>query len=833
MADNAKDYILSILARLQGQQAVTSGLTGIGDSAKQVGTTLEETGKKTQDFADVLNKATSRALLVAPVWLALRAGMLLVLDTIKLMINANLDLEVSLANIQTTLRGSAQSIQSQSNAIKELIISIRSPISGKELGVAFVELNKVLQDTATSMIAFKSAEVLMADTGLSAKEAGSLLAKTYNELGNTMDATLTTAEKFQKITDILVYTTKTQGVDIKDLAQGYSKLAPFLTGTSDKFEDVITLLGFLSTHFIEGGRAGQSLATELVNIQKNSKALAEAFHIQLNPKDLMSIIGTFREIGEQIQATGKISNEQSLAISKVFGGARTSSPVRESVANIERLVDALDNAKEHATGFAEKTKTIIEHTTIEQFKELMKVIGDLSNTFATPFGDSFVKLLENVNHYLISIRPNIEGLGVGIAYLAELNGRLSPVMQVLTALNGGKVELPRSFTAFVDEYIKNSQKLAEEEKKRASVSAGIPEQDNQHTNSIKEETMYTKELGNMLSAMGVNESQILVFKLQQLQAMKDSLDPAYYELKLETLKYQQAVAILKEREKATKELEKEQTLVGRKDELEYIKESGALLSALGADESQVLAIKIQELEANNSILDAGQKQIELDKLHFQQVVAVAKAREQEGLAQASFAVQYAQADEFDRAKLKRLQELRNLSTETVVGKLNQSPFDADIIEKNLSKFSKETQIAIGQALTARLHLPGEPLGGLTTLPTEELKQLSTGASAFWDEWENRKQSALASWSRDFATTVKGAFGEANPFGANAENQPFNPKTMEKRMTIDPIAINLHIDSEKMSGEEIADAVSRAVKVEIVKKSNLDKIANHTLNEYQQ
>ena len=104
----------------------------------------------------------------------------MVLDTIKLMINANLELETSMANIQTTLRGSAQSIQIQSNAIKELIISMRSPLSGKELGEAFIELNKVLQDTATSYIALKSAETLSVTTGLQAKEAGSLLAKTYN-----------------------------------------------------------------------------------------------------------------------------------------------------------------------------------------------------------------------------------------------------------------------------------------------------------------------------------------------------------------------------------------------------------------------------------------------------------------------------------------------------------------------------------------------------------------------------------------------------------------------------------------------------------------------------
>ena len=698
MADNSKEYILSIIARLMDTSAVTSGLTEIKSNVESVGTGAWDAGKKTQSFADVLDKVAVRALMVAPIWMAIRSAMKLVLDTITLLINANLDLETSMANIQTSLRGSAQSVQLQSNAIKELIISTRSPISGKELGVAFIELNKVLQDTATSMIAFKSAEALMVDTGLSAKEAGSLLAKTYLELGNTMDASLTTAEKFQKITDILIYTTKTQGVDVNGLAQSYSKLAPFLTGTSDKFEDIITLLGFLSTHFVEGGRAGTGLATELVNIQKNSKALAEAFHIQLNPNEPLSIIETFKQISEAIKSTGKISDEQSLAISKVFGGARTSAPAREMIANIDALTKALDDAKDHATGFGEKTKTIVENTTIEQFKEFQKVLGTLSNTFSTPFGNAFATSLKGINDWLISIRPNVEGLGVGLAYVAESLGRSWTFSKDMVTLDWSKAmttAMPRTFGAFVDEYIKNQQKLVEESKKTQNTPAVTPEIDEKHVKSVKAEIMDTKELGNMLSALGANEARILEFKIAQLQANHANLTDEDYSLKLETLKYEQAVAILKERQKSNAELEKENALGARKTELEYIKESGVLLSALGADESQVLAIKLQELEANESNLKPLEYAIELEKLRFQQVVAITKAKEQEALAQASFAVQYAQADEFDRARLRRLQQLRNMPTSDILGKLNQSPFDANIIEQNLSKFSKDAQVAIG------------------------------------------------------------------------------------------------------------------------------------------
>ena len=832
MATDSKQYIIDLLAQLHGRQVVISGLEELGGATIKIGKQAKEASTGTQSFVDILDKVAVRALLVAPIWMAIRSAMLLVLDTIKLMINANLELETSMANIQTTLRGSAQSIQIQSNAIKELIISMRSPLSGKELGEAFIELNKVLQDTATSYIALKSAETLSVTTGLQAKEAGSLLAKTYNELGNTMDASLTTAEKFQKITDILVYTTKTQGVEIKDLAQGYSKLAPFLTGTSDKFEDVITLLGFLSTHFVEGGRAGQSLSTELVNIQKNAKTLAEAFHIQLNPNELMSIIGTFREIGEEIKSTGKISNEQSLAISQVFGGARTSSPVRETVANIERLVNALDDAKEHAGGFAEKTKAIVEHTTVEQFKELQKTIGDLVITFSTPFGDTFVKLLSNVNDYLILIRPNIEGLGVFIAFLTDQVGR--SVDYVEKVIHGKFKELPKgnegTFERFVNDYLKTKARLDADSKKPPVKPPEIPETDTKHIESLKEEAMYTKEIGKALEDAGVKESQILQWKLAQYEANSANKVTADYETKIEQLKLEIVGAQLKEERKVTEEKEKRNVKDANRDALNYIKESGTLLSALGADESQILEIKIKELELDSSIKDEETRQLELNKLKYQQIVAIAKEKQREDQIETSLAVRYAQSDEMERARIRRLAQLRTLSTENLVGMLNR-PYEADIIEKNMHEFSMEQQKAIGQALNSKFHIGlTSPLGGMTNLPTDELKKLSGGASMFWDEWESRKRSALDSWGKEFSGTIRNAFGEINPF-KNSEYPGFNPATMEKRITIDPMTVNLNINTKDMSIDQIKNAIKNAVNVEFDKKENLDKIANHTLNEY--
>jgi TP901 family phage tail tape measure protein len=683
MADT-KDYILSINAQLKGNQVVLTGLQSIQGQTKQFTKTVNIAGKSTQDFGDIIQKAGERALIVAPVWLALRAVMTAIIDTIKDMIKQNMDLEDNMAKLQSTIRGTTSEVTAQMTQIKNLILdtAMSSDKNLKELSDAYIQLQKTLGNTSLAMAGFKATETLMTDTGLSATEAGKIMAKTYLEVGSTMDKSLSPAEKFQKISDTLIYTTKNQGVEIEGLIQGYGKLAPFLTGTSDKFENIITLLGLLSTHFVEGGRAGQGLSTEIVNLGKNSKALADIFNIQFNPNAPISIIQTFTQLREKIKETTKLDASQSEALSKIFGGARTSAPSREILTFFDELITKLKETEENSKGFGDRVKEAISNTTSFQLKELSNGLAVLANDFTTGAtkGAGIVQFLKEFNEALHLARSPLKELGNEWGYFVEILQRITPVgliTQALGALSVGQApqfEMLRSYRAFLAE-----RKRAEED---AQINAKV-------LKAVEE---------------GKQEQQAL-------------------------------------------------NLNSRKEEVEYTKELGSLLQALGANESQILEIKMRELDANHINMTDSDYLLEREKLRLQQVVAIQKEKEKEALAQANLAFQYEKADEMERGRLRRMMELRNFSTEDLVKQFQTSPYDARLIEQYRTNFSKEQQLAIGKTLEEKYKLPETPMPGISQIPEDEIKQLKSGALVFWDEWTSKSHDALKEFGNEFARTV--------------------------------------------------------------------------------
>jgi len=123
MADQ-KNYILSIQATLKGDKVVLSGLQQIEGVTQKFKKTVDVAGKGTQNFNDILLKASQRALIVAPIWLAIRSAMMLALATISDMVKANMDLEEGMARIQTVMQGTAGEIEAQMVGIKRTIVDI-------------------------------------------------------------------------------------------------------------------------------------------------------------------------------------------------------------------------------------------------------------------------------------------------------------------------------------------------------------------------------------------------------------------------------------------------------------------------------------------------------------------------------------------------------------------------------------------------------------------------------------------------------------------------------------------------------------------------------------
>ena len=691
---DSKEYILSINAQLKGNQVVISGLKSIEGATQEFSKTVQLAGTKTKDFGDMMADIGKRALLVAPVWMLLRSSMLMVIDTVKGAIQANLDLETSMSKIQGSLRGTTEQIQQQSQVIKELILSTstNSGESIKQLSDAYMQLQKTLQNTGLAMQGFQATINLMSGTGLNATEAGNIMAKTYLEVGNSFNKALSPAEKFNKIADALVYTNKTTGTDINTLIQGYAKLAPALVGTSDSYFSIITLLGVLNNHFVEGGRAGTSFATVLANLSKNSKDLAGIFNIQLKAGEPINIINTFTQIQDKIRSTGKLSESQSGALSNLFGGAKTAGTAKELITNFDEVISKLKEAEIASIGFAKANEDLISNTTEHQMQRLSNNLSVLVNDFITGAtkGEGLVATLKQLNEVMTMMRPATQSAGNAWGYFVEILQRVTPLGMIATKLGEmsvkggfGAYEPPRSYNTF----------LADREKANNKAIA-----DTKSLQAEEEKTAVTEQLKSNSA----------------------------------------------------------------KEHAEYIKEMGSLLQALGADESQILEIKMQQLTLDHSMITDAQYLTEMEKMRMQQVVAITKEREKEALTMANLAFEYEKADEMERGRLRRMMELRNLAPEDLTKQFNTSGYDAKIIEQYRSNFSKEQQLAVAKELENKYKLPSATLGGMNKLPEDEMKELKSAmagtAITFWDSWDDRKKKSLTDFDKEFRTIMNGGTG---------------------------------------------------------------------------
>ena len=256
---NTKNYILSIQATLKGDKVVLTGLQQIEGATKKFKKTVDVAGKGTQGFGDILMKAGMRALLVAPIWLALRSAMMLALRTVTDMVKANLDLQDGMARIRTVMQGTSEEIEAQMVGIERVILetSTTTRIKLKDLAEAFYFLKTSALTAEEAMAGFAPLVNILTGTNVTSKEASRGLAGMYNTLGDTLGENLTVTEKMTKIADILTYTYANQDVEMGELISSYTKLAPYITGLDDYFIDIVTTLGFLNTHLLRSGRAGQ------------------------------------------------------------------------------------------------------------------------------------------------------------------------------------------------------------------------------------------------------------------------------------------------------------------------------------------------------------------------------------------------------------------------------------------------------------------------------------------------------------------------------------------------------------------------------------------------
>lgn len=446
MAD-MKRYIISFQATLQGHKMVLSAMKGMEKQMVGVTKVTQKSGKAAKTYSEQLAALVKRAAMVIPVWLVLRATMMMVMRTFGDMVRGFIDLDDQLARIRTVMHGTTKVIDTQMMVIRSRILDVAkdSRIPIKELAEGFYFLKTANLDATEATAAFDHVTNLAIGTANSMAESARAVAGIYNTMGKYLGDNLTVHEKFQKIADVLAYTYSTQDVQLSELIQSYTKLAPYVTGLSDNFTELTTMLGFLNTRLLRGGRTGRLTGRAILQLTKNAKKLALQLGITFPPDKPIAFLDTIRMIRDELGIVGKITAAQGQIIQDVFA-TRAGVTIRLLIEHFDELEEQIQDAIKGAGGFAQKMKEIRMGTIAGQMARMKNILVILTTEFLTAtYGtENLADSLKLMNNSLLSMRDGIREVGTLLGWLTTQMSNLQVAMELeapsgwISAIPGGE-----------------------------------------------------------------------------------------------------------------------------------------------------------------------------------------------------------------------------------------------------------------------------------------------------------------------------------------------------------------------------------------------------------
>ncbi len=645
-----KQYLVSFLATIQGDRMVVQGLRNIEKTQGRVTKTTQKGAKATQNYSMMMGGLVKRALMVIPVWLLLRTVFMGVIRVIGSMVEGYLDLEDGLARIQTVVHGTAEEVASDmamiKNEIKDIAMKTRVPL--KELTETFYFLKTASLTTGEAMSAFEHTVDAMTGTGIKGKEMARAVAGVYNTMGKAILEGASASEKFQKIADILTYTYATQDVQMNELIQGYTKLAPFTAGLSDSFSDLVTMIGWLNTKMLRAGRTGRLTARAFLQITKNADKLAKIFGVTFDPNEPLNFMKLMGKINDKIKIQGKLTAQQTEALRQVFA-TRALTPVQLIIQDYDDLVEAQKLALEEAENFAKRMAELRMNTVRGQMGRVSNEIKVLFEDMVSAYigeGD-MAGAMELLADGLENSRHNAEALGRALRFVGV---NLSALSYMVGEMFSG--EQTSSFWNIIP-------LVAIVRAKRAIKELGIGFQ---------------------------TYAQIVA----EFEADKKKAEEEAPQKKAEALELQEM--------ELTK---KEEGLANDKREVEILKNKVSLMKVLGATAVEIARFRLETLEGERMTdPERGvQHQIRLNTLIREEI----KLRESQKKVAADLYLQYAKSDELGREQIERMMELAKM-TSSQLARTIDDPFDLEVITKYWNFFSEKQKQAMGEGLRREYNL---------------------------------------------------------------------------------------------------------------------------------
>jgi len=403
------NHLINVIFQATGGEQTAANITKIKTALGGIAPSTKDAANKMGD----LERAMRRAVIVAPVWMAIRQAMQFVTNGIKEGIDYMVQFEKQILLVKQALIGigaAAVNIEKMKESIIKL--SQETGKSTAEITKNYLEIIKASRTyigaTDAATIATMAQEVAQSDS----IEITKALALAVKIQGESWEKGTSQQEKYKEVAESLYALSTRNLVSFEDLAKEYSNFAATGDAANLTFQETAAILATLNS---VGVQNVQGLKTALLRTLADSEKIAKELGINITPDTkpfelFIDVLNKFRGA-----ATGGANMELFGALGELYGkggrgGATIIKVLSDTVGELNDNLKVTQFPVKNAHDFAEALKEV-QDSLPHQLELLQNLKKQAFEAFVIGItgGKDFNDGLKNLNN---TIKENIESLHI-------------------------------------------------------------------------------------------------------------------------------------------------------------------------------------------------------------------------------------------------------------------------------------------------------------------------------------------------------------------------------------------------------------------------------------
>lgn len=241
----------------------------------------EDVGKSKKDLSTRMKELGLRALEVIPIWLALRAAYMSIINAVQSGMKHIIDFDREMARIKNVMDLSTIATEDLQNSMRELSKTLGLPIA--EVANAFYKFADAGLSAEVSLAGMNSALKASVAMFADAEQTAKTLADVYVMMGNRITQVSSAQDKMDYIMSSIAVLQKTNKFELNEYTQGLKNWASSAQAANITLDQMLFLLAKTHTYMQRGSTGGSQLTRVFLAMEKNMDKVSLALGRTIDP----------------------------------------------------------------------------------------------------------------------------------------------------------------------------------------------------------------------------------------------------------------------------------------------------------------------------------------------------------------------------------------------------------------------------------------------------------------------------------------------------------------------------------------------------------------------